>query len=246
MSKFRGLFITGTDTGVGKTMVTAALATALRAEGLNTGVWKPVQSGASIGSGATDAERLLRIAEINELPRAVAPFTFKAPLTPYLAAKHAGVNLTLKGILESGEPLMNRYDTLLVEGAGGVAVPLTDDALVIDLISELRIPTLIIARAGLGTINHTLLTASFLRQYEIPIVGVIMNDGDLQSLDDDPSIAENAELIERYGNLKVIGRFPRLPEKASTETIIHTVQKSIDLQPIKQAISNSFIGDEHH
>ncbi len=237
MSGFRGLFVTGTDTGVGKTVVTAALAAALRDEGLNAGVWKPVQSGALIGDGVTDAERLLRITGINERVEAVAPFTFEAPLTPFLAAKHAGVTLTLKELLAAGEPLMKRYEALLVEGAGGVAVPLTDDALVIDLISELRIPALIVARSGLGTINHTLLTASFLRQRKIPIIGVIMNDCNLTNPDEDPSTAANAELIERYGGLKVLGRFPRLPEDTAVETLIHNVLTTIQVTSIRQAIS---------
>lgn len=244
MKGCRGLFITGTDTEVGKTVVTAALAAALRAEGLNIGVWKPVQSGALIGSGATDAERLIRGAGMNELPDVVAPFTFEEPLTPFLAAKHAGVNLTLKGICDAGEPLIKRYEALLVEGAGGIAAPLTEDALMIDLISELRIPTLIVARSGLGTVNHTLLTASFLRQRKIPIIGVIMNDGELLNVDSDPSIVVNAELIERYGSIKVLGRFPTLPEKTNTETLIDTVQSTIQIDSIRQAISFQMMGDE--
>ena len=107
----------------------------------------------------TDAERLLKSTGINERPEAVAPFTFEAPLTPMLAAKQAGVTLTLNELIAAGLPLTKRYEALLIEGAGGVAVPLTEDALMVDLISELGIPALIVARSGLGTINHTLLTA---------------------------------------------------------------------------------------
>ncbi|WP_281365771.1 dethiobiotin synthase [Paenibacillus alginolyticus] len=151
MGSIRGLFVTGTDTSVVKTMVTAAITAALRAEGLNAGVWKPVQSGALLGSGVTDTERLLQSTGIQERPEAVAPFTFEALLTPMLAAKRAGVTLTLKDLIAAGKPLAKRYEVLLVEGAGGVAVPLTDDALVVDLISELHIPALIVARSSLGT-----------------------------------------------------------------------------------------------
>lgn len=237
MGLINGLFVTGTDTGVGKTIVTAAITAALRAEGLNAGVWKPVQSGALIGSGVTDAERLLQSTGINERPEAVAPFTFEAPLTPMLAAKRAGVTFTLEELIAAGEPLVKRYEALLIEGAGGVAVPLTDDALVVDLISELHIPALIVARSSLGTINHTLLTASFLRHHAIPIVGVIMNDGELTERHDDPSVATNAELIERYGGLKVLGRFPRLQTDANSEILIHTIRKTIQLAPIRQALN---------
>jgi dethiobiotin synthetase len=236
MGQIHGLFVTGTDTGVGKTIVTAAITAALRAEGLNAGVWKPVQSGALLGSGVTDAERLLQSTGINERPETVAPFTFEAPLTPMLAAKRAGVTFTLKELIFAGEPLVKRYEALLIEGAGGVAVPLTDDALMADLIAELHVPALIVARSGLGTINHTLLTASFLRHHGIPIVGVIMNDGELTEPHDDPSADTNAELIERYSGLKVLGRFPCMHTDANSETLIHTIRKTIQLAPIRQAL----------
>lgn len=237
MNQLRGLFVTGTDTGVGKTIVTAALAASLRAQRLNVGVWKPVQSGALLGSGASDAERLLQYTGINERAEAVAPFTFEAALTPLLAAKQAGLTLTLQEIVAAGEPLVRRYDSLLIEGAGGVAVPLAGDALVADLISELRIPALIVARSGLGTINHTLLTVSFLRQYKVKVIGFILNDGESSERHDDPSIATNAELIERYSGIKFLGRFPCLPGETDTETLINTVRETIQLTSIKQALA---------
>lgn len=231
----RGLFVTGTDTDVGKTVVTMAITAMLRADGLNVGVWKPVQSGAPLGSGITDAERLLQSTGIDEPLEMVAPFTFEAPLTPMLAAKQAGVTLTLKELVAAGVPLIKRYEALVIEGAGGVAVPITNDALVADLIAELRVPALIVARSGLGTINHTLLTVSWLRHYKIPIVGVIMNDGELTDLPEDSSIATNAELIEYYSGLKVLGRFPHLNAETTSETLIHTVRKTIQFSPIRQA-----------
>ncbi|MCQ6557324.1 dethiobiotin synthase [Paenibacillus mendelii] len=233
----RGLFVTGTDTGVGKTVVTAAITAVLRAEGINAGVWKPIQSGAPLGSGVTDAERMLTYTGINERPETVAPFTFADPLTPLLAAQQAGVSLQLKDLIVAGEPLAHRYEALLIEGAGGAAVPLTDDALVVNLISELRIPALIVARSSLGTINHTLLTASFLRHHGVPIVGVIMNDGVLAEAHNDPSIATNAELIERYSGLKVIGRFPRIHAEANSESFLHSIRTAIQIEPIRQAIA---------
>ncbi|NUU62707.1 dethiobiotin synthase [Paenibacillus agri] len=238
----RGLFVTGTDTEIGKTVITAAITATLRAEGLNAGVWKPVQSGAPLGSGLTDAERLLKSTGINERPEAVAPFTFEAPLTPMLAARQAGVDLTLQEIIAAGLPLTKRFEALLIEGAGGVAVPLTDDALIVDLISELRVPALIVARSGLGTINHTLLTASFLRDRGVPIVGVILNDGESTEPYDDPSVATNAQLIEQYSGLKVLGRFPHLTDEATSETLIHNVRRTIQLAPIKETFAVQTIG----
>ena len=128
------------------------------------------------------------------------------------------------------------YDGLLIEGAGGAAVPLTEDALIIDFISELRLPTLLIARSGLGTINHTLLTAAYLRQRAIPIAGVILNDGDAVPQQNDASVESNASLIERYGDSKVLGRFPRMDGELNAQSLLQTVRETIQLAPIRQAI----------
>jgi dethiobiotin synthetase len=241
MSGLRGIFITGTDTGVGKTVVTAAITAALRGDGMNIGVWKPVQSGAPLGSGVTDAERLVRGSGIDELPEAVAPFTYAAPLAPLLAARDEGDELTLQALREAGEPLIRRYDALLVEGAGGVAVPLTEDALVADWAALLGLPVVIVARSGLGTVNHTLLTAAMLRQHGIPITGVVLNDGASSPAaggTDDPSIAGNAELIERYGRLKVLGRFPCLPDEPEPAQLAEAARRTLDLAAIREAITN--------
>lgn len=240
MSKraIRGIFVAGTDTGVGKTVVTAAFAAACRGEGLNVGVWKPVQSGAQIGGGMTDAERLLEMTGIADSPEAVAPYTFEAPLTPLLAAKQAGVTLAMEQMLQAGEPLIRRYDALFIEGAGGVAVPITEDALLVDWIAMLGVPVVLAARSGLGTVNHTLLTVSLLRQYGIPVLGVVLNDGGQESAED-PSIEGNAALIEQFGAVPVLGRFPRLQGNASQETLIRAIQENVRLSPIIEAIKGS-------
>lgn len=242
MNVIRGLFVTGTDTDVGKTIVTGALAAALRAENLNIGVWKPVQSGALLGSGETDAERLLQYSGIHERAGEVASFTFQAPLTPMLAAKQEGVAITLQEIITAGQPLIHRYESVLIEGAGGVAVPLTEDSLVVDLISELRIPALIVARSGLGTINHTLLTVSYLQQHGVPIIGFILNDGDSKEMYNDSSAATNAELIERYCGISFLGRFPRLTGEINTELLIQVIREKIQLTPIRLAVTVQSMG----
>ncbi|WP_228469093.1 dethiobiotin synthase [Paenibacillus sp. JNUCC31] len=244
MNVIRGLFVTGTDTDVGKTIVTGALAAALRAENLNVGVWKPVQSGALLGSGETDAERLLQYTGIHERAEDVASFTFQAPVTPMLAAKQDGVTITLQEIINAGQPLADRYESVLIEGAGGVAVPLTEDSFVVDLISELRIPALIVARSGLGTINHTLLTVSYLQQHGIPIIGFILNDGESDEIYNDSSITTNAELIERNCGIPFLGRFPRLMDELNTELLIQVIREKIQLTPIRQALTVQFMEEE--
>lgn len=248
----RTIFVAGTDTEVGKTIVTGAIAAALRAEGLSVGVWKPVQSGAVIGSGSSDAERLIRYSGITESPDQVAPYSFRAPLAPMLAAEAEGVLLTAEALRQAGEPLYARYDALLVEGAGGVAVPLANDALAIDWIAELGAPVLIVARSGLGTINHTLLTAAMLREKGVTVLGVVLNDGaeERSRLADhndrregsenrngnDLSIATNAQMIERYGGLRVLGRFPSLPGEPESKELAYIARTCLDLSTIKAAL----------
>ncbi|WP_405078956.1 dethiobiotin synthase [Paenibacillus chitinolyticus] len=252
MSGIRGIFVTGTDTGIGKTVVTAALAAALRSEGWNVGVWKPVQSGEPIGSGLSDAEKLAAGSGISEPPEEVASFTFRAPLAPLLAAKAEGVRLTMDMLYKAGQPLCSRYDAMLVEGAGGAAVPMTEDALLAEWIAFLRMPVLIVARAGLGTVNHTLLTVSFLRQHGVEILGVVLNEGasapgvpgvleaaNAQNAPDgpDPSVAGNAALIETIGGIKVLGHFPSVGNAPGPHLLAETVHTALDLAPVRSFLS---------
>jgi dethiobiotin synthetase len=210
----KGLFITGTDTGVGKTVATAAIAAALRSEGVKAGVWKPVQSGERRGCGRTDAERLIRAAGLDEQEHEVCALSFDASLAPAVAAAQEGVQLHMNDIVASGQKLFEAYSLMLVEGAGGAAVPLTECETVCDLMERLDMPVLIVARSGLGTVNHTLLTAHMLRGRGIKVAGVLLNDGAVGVADDDDSIRLNASLIEQYGDgLKVLGRLPvAMPE----------------------------------
>lgn len=239
MSGIRGLFVTGTDTGVGKTLVAGALAAALRAEGVDVGVWKPVQSGALPSDSNSDAKRLLRYAGLDEEPGAVAPFSFEAPLAPMLAARQSGVSLALRDVIAAGKALAGRYGALLVEGAGGAAVPLAEGALTADLIAALRMPALIVARSGLGTINHTLLTAAFLRQRGVRIAGVILNDGERADPLTDPSIESNAKWIAAFGGLRVLGRMPFLLGEPDRKALIDAACGTIDISAIRQAIADN-------
>jgi len=244
----KAIFVVGTDTEVGKTIVTGAIAAALRAEGLNVGVWKPVQSGAVIGSGSSDAERLIRYSGIAESPENVAPYSFRAPLAPMLAAEAEGVQLMKEALRRAGEPLYERYNALLVEGAGGIAVPLTNDALAIDWIAELRAPVLIVARSGLGTINHTLLTAAMLREKGLTVLGVVLNDGADEKFrltgscdqgdfrGNDPSFASNAQMIERYGGLRIVGRFPFVPGEPESKELADIACTCLDLSAVKAVL----------
>lgn len=237
LSPVRGLFVAGTDTGVGKTIVTGGIAAILRGEGLNLGIWKPVQSGAYAEEEDSDAFRLRTLTSIADDCSTIAPLSFSAPLTPLLAAGKEGVNLTLEQIVQAGSPLINRYSRLLIEGAGGLAVPLTRTELVVDLVARLGTPLLLVARLGLGTINHTLLSISYARQKGIPVVGVILNGYRDEMAFHDESVTTNAAMIERFGDVPVLGRIPWLLEPITQDELTHQFQRYTDVESIRKLLS---------
>ena len=202
----RGLFVTGTDTGVGKTEVSCALVAAARADGLDLGAMKPAQSGVEPGDPG-DAQRLRAAAGETDPPELVCPYTFAAPLAPGVAARLAGVEIRLEVILEAAQVLAARHTALLVEGAGGLLVPLTPRHTYADLAVALGLPVLVVARAGLGTVNHTALTVEALRARGLAVAGVVLNRTSAES---DPSVPHNAAEIERLTGAKVLASLPFL------------------------------------
>ena len=232
MTKYRGIFVTGTDTGVGKTIVAAGIAAALRAKGMDVGVWKPVQSGALADDAESDGSRLQALSGVAEASSDIAPLAFTAPLAPFLAAEKEGVKLTMEQILKAGQPLFQAHASLIVEGAGGLAVPLTESEMVIDLLAHLQLPMLLVARPGLGTINHTLLSLAYARQRGIQVAGVIINGyRDRQEMQDE-SLLTNAQMIEKYGQVKILGRIPWLEEDRLTAQFESLFSNLVDLDEI--------------
>ncbi|EPR41692.1 Dethiobiotin synthetase [Desulfovibrio sp. X2] len=191
--KIRGAFVTGTDTDVGKTFACAWLALGFAAE-----YWKPVQTGTAPDSGyAVDAPEVARLA-----PGTVthpSACHFPAPLSPHEAAEREGRRIELSAIRL---PRPRRPGAaLIVEGAGGALVPLNEKALTTDLMAALGLPVIVVARSGLGTINHTLLTLEALRARGLRVLGVIMNG--------EPNQA-NAAAVAHYGRTAVLAELPRL------------------------------------
>jgi len=172
----RGIFVTGTDTGVGKTLVAAALARHLHHHGLDVGVMKPAETGVSDPARpGTDATLLQWAAGSTDDPELIAPYRLRAPLAPSLAAEAESVRIDLSHLVATARSLSSRHDFTLIEGAGGLMVPLAGGLLVADLVLQLDLPLLIVCRAGLGTINHTLLTVHAARTMGIPLAGFIIN-----------------------------------------------------------------------
>jgi dethiobiotin synthetase len=167
---YKGIFITGTDTGVGKTYVGCSLARSLKKRGVAVGVMKPVASG-----DRDDARKLISAAGVRDGIGRVNPVCLKYPLAPLVSARLAGVRIDLRPVWESYAQLKKKYEFMVVEGVGGLLVPLRENYFVLDMIKRFRLPVLIVARPFLGTINHTLLTVDKLRQRRIDIVGVVMS-----------------------------------------------------------------------
>jgi dethiobiotin synthetase len=173
----RGLFITGTDTGVGKTIVAATLARLLKMRGLNVGVMKPVTSGCREENGRliSDDAQLLCQAAGAVYGDDVAPYLLREALAPAEAAKLDGVRIDFTHIKEAFDRLAAAHDFMIVEGAGGLMVPLAGGMLVADLARLLELPLVVVARPNLGTINHTVLTCFAAQQMELKVSGVIIN-----------------------------------------------------------------------
>lgn len=207
----RGLFVTGTDTGVGKTEVAVAIVAGRRAGGLDVGAMKPAQSGVDDGE-RTDADRLREAAGGADPIELVCPYSLRAPLAPAVAARLEGVEISLDHVLDCARELARRHGALVVEGAGGLLVPLTRSHTYADLAVALGLPVLLVARAGLGTVNHSALTVEALRARGLAVAGVVLNRATAQG---DPSEPHNAAEIERLTGARVLASLPHEPDPAA-------------------------------
>lgn len=205
----KGIFITGTDTGVGKTYIASGIAAELRRRGVNVGVMKPAETGCSARGGRLvprDAKLLMLAAGVDDPLSLVNPYRFREPLAPSVAARLAGKKIEPDKIVSACGKLSRRHDFMIVEGAGGIMVPLRGTYTFLDLAQELAIPALVVARPGLGTINHTLLTIAALKRRRLMISGIVINHAVKQN----SSLAEktNPEVIQRISGLKILGTIP--------------------------------------
>ncbi len=207
----RGLFVTATDTGVGKTEIACALVRGWRARGLDVGAMKPAQSGHDPGA-ASDADRLREAAGAQDPAELVCPYTFAAPLAPAVAARLEGKSVSLATVLDAAHALARRHAALVVEGAGGLLTPLTERETYADLAVALGAPALVVARAGLGTVNHAALTCEALRRRGVPVLGVVLNR---TAPGGDPSEPYNAAEIERLAGVPVLAALPYQPDIAA-------------------------------
>jgi dethiobiotin synthetase len=206
----RGLFVTGTDTGVGKTVVAGAVCAALAARGERVAAFKPVVTGLDEEAGAwpRDHELLAAAAGGRQAASEVAPLLFGPPVSPHYAAELAGAPIEPLELARAGRSAGDGADALVCEGVGGLLVPLTPGYLIRDLALELDLPLLVVARPGLGTINHTLLTLEAARTAGLEVAAVVITPWPEAPTDMERS---NRQTIESLGDVRVCGLPPTTP-----------------------------------
>jgi dethiobiotin synthetase len=209
-----GIFVTGTDTGVGKTYVSAGIAEALIRRNVNVGVMKPAETGCRIRAGKLvpkDALLLMQSARVNDPLSIVNPYCFKYPVAPSVAAVREKKTIDIDTILSAYTVLCDKHDFVIVEGAGGIMVPLFGQFTYLDLAHVMRLSVLIVARPSLGTINHTLLSVAALKGRSIPIAGIVIN----YALSKKPGLAEETspEVIAQISGIPILGILPHASDK---------------------------------
>ncbi len=213
----RGVFITGTDTDVGKTIVTAGLLRQLRSAGVNAASMKPVQTGAEVSSDgkltAPDLvvhHRAAGLSPPSDEADLMAPYLYEPACSPHLAGRMADRYPDIGHIVDCARQLEARYEVLLVEGAGGVYAPLTESETMLDLMKALGYPVLLVSHRGLGTINHTLLSIEALRSRGLETMGVVFNE--IEDVQPDFIKEDNPSAIESFGEVEILGNIDYLTE----------------------------------
>ena len=227
----KGVFVTGCDTGVGKTVIAGAIAASMKAHGLDVGVMKPVASGAKEIENklvSEDAVYLKRIIDSTDDDALVNPILLKPPIAPTIAASKAGILIDIDKILKAYEALTNKHDFVVVEGVGGLMVPIDDNLFVADLARKMDLALVIVTVDYLGAINHTLLTIEYARSRNLRIKGIVINM--LKNGDD--LVRE----IEKYSSVPILGTIP-FKENVSVEDciygdIVEDFRREIDIPKI--------------
>lgn len=225
------IFVTATDTDVGKTFVTAGLAAIMQSLSYRAGVYKPIQSGAISKNSFLIAPDLAFIKNIDPYINTMSSYVLKAPVAPSLAAEIDNVQIEMDVIKKDYAILSAKCDTVIVEGAGGIATPCAPQMIISDIIKALNIPIVIVAKPDLGTINHVILTVNHAKNVGIDIAGVIINK--YPEATRDMAIKTAPRLIEEYSDTKVVGIIKNLNGiKLTPGLLIDTMLNSVDLEKI--------------
>ena len=224
----KSFFITGTDTDVGKTYITAGLAVTLRKMGLDIGVMKPFAAGTAQKKGfkSEDIEILSKAAQVNDPENLINPQFFKISASPYTAWKKLKIKPKVSTILSSFKKLSKLHETILVEGMGGVMTPILKDYYITNLIKDMKIPTILVTRSKVGTVNHTIMTVKMCEKYKIPIKGIIINNFDMGY-----PVKQLTSDLQNLTGIKVLGSIPFLKDLSDT-SLYRIFKKNIDLSSL--------------
>lgn len=223
----KSLFITGTDTDVGKTYVTAGLAVVLRKSGIDVGVMKPFAAGKEQKKGfkSEDVEIIANAAQVNDPEILLNPQFFPIPASPYTAMKTLKIKPKVDLILSSFKNLSKLHSMLLVEGMGGIMTPILKNYFVTNLIKDMKIPSVLVTRTKVGTVNHTLMTVKMCEKYKIPIKGIIINDFDSNGY----KIKDLTRDIEDLTRIPVLGSIPFI-DNFSDSSLNKIFKKNLNLK----------------
>ena len=227
----KSYFITGTDTGVGKTAITAALAACIKKLGIDVGVMKPIATGIQQKSDfkSSDVSILCHACGVDDSEDLVNPIFMPIPASPYDASKMLDITFNKEIIFEKFEKLKQKHKMLLVEGIGGIMTPLSQDYFVADMIKQMNLETIIVTRSTLGTLNHTMMTVNTCHNYEIPIKGIIINNYDEKG---SPAEQNSPSTIHEITKIPILGTVPFVRDYQNIDTMIPVVEKNIDLKSL--------------
>ena len=224
-------FITGTDTGVGKTSITAGLAGSMHKLGIDVGIMKPIATGYPNKTGfkSSDVAKLVEAVSIKDPENLINPVFLSLPTSPFDATKLLGLSIDMPLIFEQFKKLLVLHKVLLVEGIGGIMTPITKNFFVADMIKQMGIDTIIVTRATIGTLNHTVMTCKMCKDYGIKIRGIVINNFDEKGT----AAEKNApSTLYELTNIPILGTVPFIKDLNNIETLIESVGKNIDVKSL--------------
>jgi dethiobiotin synthetase len=225
----KSYFITGTDTDVGKTWITAGIASALKKMGIDIGIMKPFAAGTNqkVGFKSEDTEILAKAAKINDAEQLINPQFFPIPASPFTASESLGVKVDVNLVLQNFKKLLKIHEMMLVEGMGGILTPILKDYFVTNLIKDMGLDVIVVTRSRIGTVNHTLMTCKMCTIYGLRVHGIIINNFDVNGY----SINELKRDLEKLTGIPVLGVMPNI-KNFNLETLRDSIEKEIDLQSL--------------
>ncbi|MDE1829296.1 MAG: dethiobiotin synthase [Thaumarchaeota archaeon] len=227
----KSYFVTGTDTGVGKTAITGAIAWVLRKRGIDVGVMKPIATGVGQKGRfrSEDVAVLHEAALTNDDEKTINPVFLPLPVSPYDASKALGIKIDMKMILERYKYLVKSHQVVLVEGIGGIMTPITRDFFVADMIKQMNLETIVVTRSTLGTINHTIMTIEMCKKYQIPVKGLVINYFDEKG---GPAEQNAPSTLHEVTGLPILGIIPFVKNYQKPEIMADLVEKNMNINEL--------------